>query len=102
MAEMLDWNELSEAGLIVRINDEILHPIGLAMCRTVEDGKSPGALVSDDGVWEYAKKESNVAWVETLDVVFKVLEGEVDVTEEMIDHLYEIRSFLIHNQKEEE
>ena len=51
--QTIDWNEASKRGLIVRINNEILHPLGLAMCRNVEDGTSPHLLVSDDGVWVY-------------------------------------------------
>jgi len=49
----VDWNELSRMGLIERINREIMHPIGLAVCREVESGISPGALVSEDGEWRY-------------------------------------------------
>lgn len=51
--ELVDWNELSRRGLLVRINREILHPLGLAVCRDVETGSSPGALVSPDGEWAY-------------------------------------------------
>ena len=51
--EMIDWNELSRRGLLTRINREILHPLGLAVCRKVETGASPGALVSPDGEWTY-------------------------------------------------
>jgi hypothetical protein len=51
--QLLDWNRLSELGLIRRINEEILHPIGLAMCREPDTGNSPGALVSPDGKWVY-------------------------------------------------
>ena len=49
----LDWNELAELGLLERINKEILHPLGLAAFRNVEDGSSGGALIADDGVWEF-------------------------------------------------
>lgn len=55
--EMVDWNELSKRGLIRRINEEILHPLGLAVCRDVDTGLSPGALVSPDGEWVYEKKK---------------------------------------------
>lgn len=50
----IDWNTASELGLIERINREVLHPLGLAMCRTVETGDSPGLLVSPDGEFEYS------------------------------------------------
>lgn len=50
----LNWNQISELGLIERINKEILHPLGLAMYREVETGESPGAYVADDGLFKYA------------------------------------------------
>ncbi|WP_442512712.1 DUF7415 domain-containing protein [Pseudomonas aeruginosa] len=40
-------------GLLERINREIMHPLGYAVCREVETGRSPGALVSDDGPFVY-------------------------------------------------
>ncbi|MGK0703309.1 DUF7415 domain-containing protein [Yokenella regensburgei] len=49
----MSWNELSARGLIIRINKEILHPIGLAVFRDQKTGISQGALISPDGVWEY-------------------------------------------------
>lgn len=51
--ERIDWNEISRRGLLERINREIMHPLGLAICREVETGVSPGALVSDDGPFVY-------------------------------------------------
>ncbi|WDM87545.1 hypothetical protein LG197_23500 [Pseudomonas asiatica] len=51
--EIIDWNEISQRGLLARINREIMHPLGLAICRNPETGASPGALVSDDGPWVY-------------------------------------------------
>ena len=49
----INWNQASELGLVVRINREILHPLGLAMTRNPENGASEMLLVSDDGIWEY-------------------------------------------------
>lgn len=49
----IDWNQMSQLGLIERINREILHPLGLAMSRIVETGHSAKILISDDGEWEY-------------------------------------------------
>lgn len=49
----MSWNELSARGLIVRINKEILHPIGLAVFRDPKTGISQGTLIAPDGVWEY-------------------------------------------------
>jgi len=53
----IDWNQMSELGLIVRINKEILHPLGLALSRNTETGSSDAVLVADDGAWEYSKNE---------------------------------------------
>jgi hypothetical protein len=55
--EFIDWNELSKRGLIERINREILHPIGLAVCRDVDTGKSPGAFVAPDGEFTYGENK---------------------------------------------
>lgn len=53
--ETIDWNEISRRGLLVRINREIMHPLGLAICRDPETGTSPGAIVSLDGAFVYAE-----------------------------------------------
>ena len=50
----INWNVMSELGLIRRINTEILHPIGLAISRNPENGHSEEILISDDGEWEYS------------------------------------------------
>ena len=50
----IDWNQMSELGLIERINREILHPLGLAVSRDVETGCSSKILVAEDCFWEYA------------------------------------------------
>jgi hypothetical protein len=47
--KVIDWNELSRRGLLMRINREIMHPLGLAICRIPETGVSPRAIVSPDG-----------------------------------------------------
>ncbi|WP_103199377.1 DUF7415 domain-containing protein [Pectobacterium odoriferum] len=49
----IDWNEISRRGLMFRINNEIMHPLGLAVFRDPDSGVSGGALVADDGVWRY-------------------------------------------------
>lgn len=51
--DWLDWNQLSALGLIVRINAEILHPLGLAIFRDPANGISAGAMIAPDGKWEY-------------------------------------------------
>lgn len=56
--DWVSWNELSARGLIVRINKEILHPIGLAVFRDPNIGISQGALIAPDGVWEYDQSVS--------------------------------------------
>lgn len=52
--DWLDWNQMSALGLIVRINAEILHPLGLAIFRVPASGISAGAMIAPDGKWEYA------------------------------------------------
>lgn len=93
MVEVVDWNELSRRGLLIRINKEILHPIGLAVCRS-EDGISAGALVSDDGKWEYAIADPKQAWLEGLDETVDLL----DVMDELglKSVLREVRSYIAH------
>ncbi|EPE6073673.1 DUF7415 domain-containing protein [Enterobacter hormaechei] len=54
----MSWNELSARGLLVRINKEILHPVGLAVFRDHKTGISQGALIAPDGVWEYDQSVS--------------------------------------------
>lgn len=51
--DWLDWNQLSALGLIVRINAEILHPLGLAIFRDTASGISAGVMIAPDGKWEY-------------------------------------------------
>ena len=55
----INWTEISDLGLLQRINTEVMHPLGLAIYRNSEDGNSPGALVADDGVWEYSPEMTN-------------------------------------------
>lgn len=50
----IDWNTASKLGLIERINSEILHPLGLAMTRTPDNGFSQDILVADDMVFYYS------------------------------------------------
>lgn len=53
----VDWNHLSEKGLIRRINTEVLHPLGMAVYRDPESGVSGGALVTINGEpFHYADK----------------------------------------------
>lgn len=56
----INWNQMSELGLIERINREILHPLGLAVSRNPENGSSEAILVADDGVWEYGNMPTTV------------------------------------------
>lgn len=55
--KLIDWNKASELNLIERINREVLHPLGLAMCRNPETGISEGLLISNDGLWCYEEPE---------------------------------------------
>tara|TARA_R110002033_G_scaffold54_4_gene864 strand:+ start:916 stop:1149 length:234 start_codon:yes stop_codon:yes gene_type:complete len=56
----LNWNQMSELGLMERINREVLHPLGLAVSRNPETGNSEAILIADDGIWEYGNIQSTV------------------------------------------
>jgi len=60
---VLDFNQMSELGLIFLINKQVLHPLGLSLTRELETGKSCGAIIASDLVWKYKpsteKKERN-------------------------------------------
>ena len=43
----LNWNKMSEWGLVYLINDTVLHPLGLAMTRN-EHGQSLSVLLNDE------------------------------------------------------
>jgi len=43
----LSWNELSDMGLLERINREVFNPLGLAVFRDVDSGLSGGAVVGE-------------------------------------------------------
>ena len=49
----IDWNDMSSLELIKRINEQVLHPLGLAMTRNPETGTSDYVLIAPDGVFEY-------------------------------------------------
>ena len=49
----IDWEQMSQFGLIYEINKKVLHPLGLAMTRNPENGFSEYVLIADDLVFEY-------------------------------------------------
>ncbi len=51
----INWNDMSDLGLIRRINEWILHPIGLAISRDPKTGVSEHIFVAPDGFFEYAE-----------------------------------------------
>jgi hypothetical protein len=51
--DYLDWDKMSELGLIEKINREVLYPIGLALFRDVDEGISQGCLISSAGPLMY-------------------------------------------------
>jgi hypothetical protein len=55
----IDWNKMSELGLIFKINHEILHPLGLAISRNPDTGFSETVILSDDGKLEYSEELMN-------------------------------------------
>jgi hypothetical protein len=49
----INWNELSQLGLVELINRETLHPLGLAITIDPETGISKKIIVSPDGGFHY-------------------------------------------------
>ncbi len=66
----IDWNEISELGLLERINREIMHPLGLAVYRNPDEGTSGGAIVSEDGKFEFGNIESKI--ISNSDIINRV------------------------------
>ncbi|AFQ22261.1 hypothetical protein My1_102 [Pectobacterium phage My1] len=58
---VLDWNEVAEMGLLVLVNNRILHPEGFALARDTGTGFSPGALFVEGDTWEYDEYDLDVA-----------------------------------------
>lgn len=81
----IDWNEASRQGLVERINTEILHPLGLAMFRTPEDGASPGLLIAEDGKWEYALGTPGI--LPTVTAERDALQQLLNVTDQRVNDL---------------
>lgn len=53
MLKSLSWQELHDLHLIEKINQEYLHPRGLALSWEPDTNTSKCVLVSDDGTFEY-------------------------------------------------
>lgn len=50
------WIEIADRGLLYRINNEIMHPLGLAVFYDPSTGVSEGAFVAPDGAFAYDEK----------------------------------------------
>lgn len=53
MCKTIDWNDMSNLGLIQHLNEQILHPIGLAISRDPITGISEKVIVAEDGFFVY-------------------------------------------------
>lgn len=69
---MVDFKTLSDMGLVFAIN-KLLHPFGLALSYDPDTGESEGALVADDGKWEYSAEVEKRCSIK-LDAFAKLLE----------------------------
>ena len=69
--KIMDFEEMSNNGLIWKINKEILHPLGLALAR--DGDTSPGCMIAPDGKWEFSE-ESNIRNFEKFQKFKKTLE----------------------------
>ena len=52
----MDFNQLSEAGLLYLINKQVLHPLGLSLTLDSKTGKSNGAIIALDLIWEFSSE----------------------------------------------
>ena len=69
--KIMDFEEMSNNGLIWKINKEILHPLGLALAR--DGDTSPGCMIAPDGKWEFSE-EANIRNSERFQKFKKTLE----------------------------
>ena len=53
----IDFNTLSTFGLVYLINKQVLHPLGLALTRNLETGRSNGAIISPDLSWKFSLED---------------------------------------------
>lgn len=58
---VLDAKLMSELGIITAINDQVLHPLGLALYWDKDENQLQGCFVSPDGVYEYPEDSSSIA-----------------------------------------
>lgn len=57
---VLDAQLMSELGIITAINDQVLHPLGLALYWDKDKNQLQGCFVSPDGVYEYPEDSSSI------------------------------------------
>lgn len=74
----INWNDMSKLGLIHRINREILHPLGLAICRNL-DGTSDKILVAPDGFFQYDTDTQPVTDEIVLERLTEIMESKNEV-----------------------
>ena len=57
----VDYNQLSEWGLIYKINKDVLHPLGLSLSRDPKTGVSESIFIdsTEDLEWEYPTSMSD-------------------------------------------
>lgn len=76
--KIMNFQEMSDNGLIWKINKEILHPLGLALARTEDENGSPvsyGCIIAPDGKWEFSE-ESDKRNQEKYNKFLKKLNGK--------------------------
>lgn len=57
---VLDAKLMSELGIITAINDQVLHPLGLALYWDKDKNQLQGCFVSPDGVYEYPEDSPSI------------------------------------------
>jgi len=75
----INWNQLSELGLLEEINRKVLHKHGIAATRNPDNGASDFLIVADDRVFEYSQDiESTLKTDKEIQQALDLMVGESD------------------------
>lgn len=87
--ETVNWNEASKLGLVDKINEQVLHPIGMSITRNSNSGASPCILKNNGGEWEHENEyEINAFLREGVATFFD--NGEPKLSKKQIDFLVKL------------
>ena len=71
----INWKQMAELGLVRKINNDILHPLGLALSYDPGSGISTEIYVDeDDWKWEYSEEIASKPFYSEDEIKAKVKE----------------------------